>query len=126
MALTAAQLLVKVSADTTAAEAGLKSVGEKAQESSGMLHGLLGNIVGFAAGGVIAQGVGTAFGFLKDQLGDAVQQGMEGNQVWAQLEAGLRSTHDASGMTLQSLDALSNSILNQTGIDDDSTKAAES
>ena len=125
MSITAAQLLVKVSADTKAAEEGLKRIGREAGDTAGKSGGLLSSLLGFTGAGLIVQGVSAAFSFLKNTVVDSVQQGMTANQVIAQTVAGLKSTRDASGMTAQGVDNLAQHIMSMSGIQDDATATGE-
>ncbi|MGZ6361866.1 MAG: phage tail protein [Ktedonobacterales bacterium] len=120
-----AQLSVVIRGDDADAEKKIKGINDQVKESGGFFKNALSNALGFAAGGAIMMGVGGAVSFLTSNMTDMVKSGMDANREMDILAAGLKSTHDASGMTLTSLDALSTSIMNLTGIDDDSTKAAE-
>lgn len=125
MAAEIAQLSVKISADTKDAEAGLDKTSEKVKETGGGFGEALKRVAEFTGAGLLVDGVSTAVGFLKDNLTEMVSSGMDANRMDALLAQGLRSTHDASGMTSDSLDALSTKLMNLTGIDDDSVKGAE-
>lgn len=106
------------------AAAGLREAGLAAKEGGSGVKGFLGNVLGIggAIGGVML--ATQAFGFLRDKVSEAVQAGMQANQVAAQTVAGLKSTHDASGQTTESIDALSTRIMQMTGIDDDAVHSA--
>ncbi len=125
MAITAAQLVVKVTADTTQAEEGLGNVGKVAEESGGGLQSFLGNMLGIGAGMVAIDLATTGFNFLKDQLTEAVSEGEHANQVMAQTTAVLNSTHDASGLTAQSITDLATHMMDLTGIQDDAVQTGE-
>lgn len=103
----------------------LKGMSGHLKDSAGGLKGLLGQGLAFAGAQVGISSVGDAFGFVKDQLGSMVSAGLEANRMDDILAQGLKSTHDASGMTTQSLDQLSTKIMGLSGIDDDSVKSAE-
>lgn len=120
-----AQLMVVIKGDTQDAEKKISGVNDAVGKSGGFFKTALSSALGFASGAAIVQGVGTAIGFVKDNLGAMVSAGEEANSVMAQTVAGLKSTHDASGMTAQSIDDLATKTMNLTGIDDDSVHSAE-
>lgn len=125
MATTIAQLSVKIDADVANAEKGLKSVEEKTGGVGGKLKGLIGQalpIAGAFAGVSIA---GDAMGILKDQIADAFTQAEAAQQIQAKLNAELRATHDVSGQTTGSLNALADGISQVTTYDDDAVRSAE-
>jgi phage-related protein len=113
MSITPLQLKAIVTVDATEAEKHLKdirtladSAGGGSGSGGGGLRGLLHNMLAIAGGVGAAHLASEAFSFLKDQLVDVVKAGMDAQQADAQLAAGLKSTHDASGETVASLEAL--------------------
>lgn len=121
-----AQLTVSIQASgASQAEDDINRVDKAVGKSSGW-KSALGNAASIFAGFSAANIAADAVGFLKDQLWESIQAGMQANQVDAQLAAGLRSTHDASGMTAASLDDLATKLMNQTGITDTAVKSSES
>jgi phage-related protein len=106
MAITAASLVVKVSGETKPAEDALDRLNKKTKESGGFFQNLLSTAAGTFSGMMGVQSVTDTVGFLKDQLVDSVQAGMEAQQMQAQLAQGIKSTNDASGETVQGLDDL--------------------
>lgn len=124
-----AQLTVKITADAKKAEDDIDKVNKKVKEAGGsggkgwkgMLQGALS-----VGGGILgAAGVETGIGAIKDQIVDMYNAGLEANRMDSLLAQGLKSTGDASGQTVDSLDKLSTSIMNHTGIDDDAVKSGE-
>lgn len=106
MAVTAAQLVLKVSGETKSAEDSLDKLNSRVHDSGGFFKNLASTALGTFTGMLGVNGVTEAFGFLKDQLVDTVKAGMDAQQAQAQLTQGLLSTHDASGETTQSLEDL--------------------
>ena len=93
------------------------------KKSGGFFEDALKNALGFASGQAIYNGVGTAVNFITSNFGDRVKSEMDANRKTSILE-GLKSTHGASGQTVDSLDNLSTSLMNMTGIDADAVKSA--
>jgi len=126
MAADVAQLTVKIGADATEAN---KKMGDTSglldRVKSGFEHGIGSALAWKAVDGVFSL-VKDSVGGLVGNLGDLISAGITSNQIDAQLAAGLRSTHDASGMTADSLDNLAAKLSSQTGITDDAVKASES
>lgn len=126
MAIDALSLLVKVQAEgVKQTEEALRGVSQEGKTSKGHLSGILSTMAAFAGGAAIVNVAGDAFGFLKGQVVDSFQAGMNANAVMAQLTAGLRSTHDASGQTTASLSDLADQITSYSGISDDAVKTGE-
>jgi len=124
MATTAAQLQIVVTADTDRAERGLKGVSDETDKADKHTHGFLDTLSGYVGGAAIVNAAGAAWTFLKGQVQDSFSAGMEANAVMAQTVAGLKSTHDASGQTAQSIQDLATRIMNLSGIDDDAVQTA--
>lgn len=117
MAVTASQLVVKVSAEgVQETKDSLRGVSEESDHASGGIGGLLSTMGGFVGGAAIVNLAGSAFGFLKDQLVDSVKEGMGANDVLAAINAHLKSTHDVSGLTSQGIQDMAEHLSNMTGI----------
>lgn len=123
---TAAQLVaeVKVTGATEAKEQ-LKGMSGAVEETQGGFKSMLGNALSFAAGQFVFNAVGNAVGFLKDQFVDMIHQSMDSQEAMAQTEAVLKSTHDASGMTAQSVADLATQFSHLTLFSDDTIQSAE-
>jgi len=67
----------------------------------------------------------TAFGILVDQLNKAEQAAVESAKVDAKLEAVLKSTGNAAGLTSEQLDEYANAISKASGLDDELVKNGE-
>lgn len=123
---TAAQLVAEVkTTGVSEAKSQLKEMSHTVDETSGGFKGMLGNALSFAAGGLVMNAVGSAAGFLKDQLFSVFQESEQGQQSMAQTEAVLKSTHDASGETAQAIADLATKYSHLTLFSDDTTQAAE-
>lgn len=124
---TAAQLVVKISADgAKETKDDLKGVSDATDSAGDHTHTLLDTMAGFVGGSAIVSLAGDAFGFLKDQVTDSFNAGIEANQVLAQITAGLKSTHDASGETADGLDKMAEKLSNTTGITKSAVEASQS
>lgn len=122
MSTTAAQLIAKVSAEgVDKTKADLQGVGGTVTSVGGIFKSALGGPIALAA-----SVAGKAFGFLKDQMGDAIKIAMQHQDVMAQVTAGLKSTHDASGMTAQGIDDLATSLSKVTAYSKDTIETGDS
>lgn len=81
---------------------------------------------GVAAGNLVADGFEAVLSGIKDFMSGAEAAYAEAEQGQAQLQAVLKSTGGVSGKTKEQLDALSGSIMNLTGVDDDVITKSES
>ncbi len=121
MAITAAQLVAKVSvegADKTKSE--LRGVGDTVGGLSGFLKSAL--------SAALTSGlslVGDGLSFLKDQLVDSVKVAMQHQQVMQQTAQALKSTGDVSGMTARSIADLADKFSQLTPFSEDTTQSAE-
>lgn len=121
-----AQLVVKISGDNTDATKKMSDTDTlMGRVKAGFEHGI-GAALAWKAVDAVFAGVKDSISLVVGNLQDIIAKGIEANQVDAQLAAGLKSTHDASGMTAQSLDDLAAKMSSQTGITDDAVKASES
>ena len=135
-----ADLKAKISVDgADKAKSDLKSVGESASKTKGDLGGLgggigglkdafvggLGAIAGALTGLGVVNVVGDAFGFLKDQMLDVLEQASSQQQVMAQTSAVIKSTGGAAGVTAGQVGDLADSYARLTGVSDDQIQSAE-
>jgi hypothetical protein len=88
----------------------------------GALDGIGGKIAGLAAGFLAFQGFQALGGAIKGLVGDA----QESAKVAAQLEAVLKSTGGAAGLTAADINALTDSLSDLTGMDDEAITSAQS
>lgn len=123
---TAAQLVAEVkTTGVSEAKSQLKEMSNTVEETSGGFKGMLGNALSFAAGGLVMNAVGAAAGFLKDQIFSVFTESEQAQQSMAQTEAVLKSTHDASGETAQSIADLATQYSHLTLFSDDTIQAGE-
>ena len=120
-----ANLVVRISGDSTGAENALDSVNDKVKSASGGFKGMLENALSLAGGISIYQLAAKGVEFLGEQLVDSVKAGMDFEQIQAQTTAVLKSTNDASGMTAASIDALAESLSKTTTFSADTVQGAE-
>lgn len=126
MSVTAAQLIAEVkTTGVTESKTQLNEMSGAVKETSGGFKSMLGNALSFAAGQAIFNAVGDAIRFLKDQMVDSVKVAIQHQQAMAQTAAVLKSTHDASGETAQSISDLAEQLANVTPFTEDTTEAAE-
>lgn len=111
-------LQVKVTADTADAEKGLKKTDDAAKSSHGHLTSWIGDVAKFVTAIGITNVVGDAFNFLKGQIGDTLKVAEDYQVAQSQLVQGLKSTHDASGMTVKGMDDLAESYSKVTMFSD--------
>jgi hypothetical protein len=84
------------------------------------------DIAKIAIGNVIADGFQSALGAVNEFIAGSEAAYEEAEKGQAQLQAVLKSTGGISGKTKDQLDALSGSIMNLTGVDDDVITKSES
>ncbi|MGZ3677040.1 MAG: phage tail protein [Ktedonobacterales bacterium] len=125
MATTAAALAVKISVDSKDAESGMRSMGETVNKTGGNFKGMVGSMLTMAGGIGVAKLAGDAFVFFKDQIGDTVKQAMDAQNVMAQTNAVIQSTHGAAGMSAQAVSDLAGSLSKIIPIDDETIQSTE-
>lgn len=123
---------IKTTADTagaTKAEDALKKVGHQTQqvdEKSKSAGGGMGGLVGqFAAGNIAANLATNAFSGLKNQFMSTIGLAEQQQNAQAQLNNALKSTGDASGMTIQGLNGIAESTQKTTTFSKLDTEQAE-
>lgn len=125
MTLTAAQLSIKVTSDTSAAEKGLKAIGDETHKSGGKLGNFLSMFGSFSLANLATNALQQSMGYLTGQISDMIAQGEAANQIQGQTAAVIKSTGDVSGVTAAQVRDLADSMMNQSGISDDATQSAE-
>src|SRR5216684_8141903 len=126
MAIVGAQLVAQVSVTGDAeAKAKLQGVNEKIKETSGGFKEMLSRGFEFATGMAIFDVAAKAVDFLKEQVLDVVKVTMAHQQVEAQLNQVLLSTHDVSRMTAGSLNELADSFSKTTMFSADTVLGGE-
>lgn len=93
--------------------------------SKGVMSGLKDIIGGFGKAAPLIGIATTAFGILVDQLNKAEQAAVESAKVDAKLEAVLKSTGNAAGLTAGQLDQYATAISKASGLDDELIKNGE-
>lgn len=84
----------------------------------------LGVVSGFFAGFGAVSIATDALGFLKDQMGDVMQQAMDQQKVQAQTNAVIKSTGGAAHFGAEEVGNLADSLARATGISDDTVQSA--
>ena len=79
----------------------------------------------FAGVDIATLGAGAALAFFVKQMGDAERAAVESARADAKLEAVLKSTGGAAGMTSDQLNELADNISRTTGLDDELVKSSE-
>ncbi len=126
MSVTAAQLVARVNVEgVSQGKAELDKMSGAVEHTSGGFKSMLGNALSFATGQFAFQAVGTAVGFLKDQLSSAFTESMNAQQGMADTVNVLKSTHDASGMTANAIADLATKYSHLTMFSDDTVQSAE-
>jgi hypothetical protein len=130
VSITALELKAKVTADTKSAEDALQRVQQSADDASGQksgggLKGILSHMLPIAGGLAIFHGVAGGVRFLADQLEDSVEAAKQYGYIQAQTAAALKSTHDASGQTAQSIADLAEHFSRLTPFSEEATQSAE-
>jgi phage-related protein len=125
MATTVAQLEAIVDANTGPAERNLASFKEKADSASGGIKGFVKNVLTIASGIGVAQLAADAFGFLKDNLSDLMQQAEESQSVYADTVAAIKSTKGAAGLSAQAVNDLAGKLSMLNAVDDETIEKGE-
>lgn len=125
MALTIAQLQVKVGGDTKEAEDKLRGINSQVNESGGFFKNALSSALGFAAGAGAISLVGGAVGSLTGFITDSIKAGQDQQAVMSQTDAVIKSTGGAAGMTAEAVGNLADSLARTTPFSDDVTQSAE-
>lgn len=126
MSVTAAQLVAEVkTTGVSESKTQLNEMSGAVEKTSGGFKSMLGNALSFVAGQAIFTAAADAVNFLKNQMVDSVKVAIQHQQAMAQTTAVLKSTHDASGETAQSISDLAMSLSQVTPFTEDTTEAAE-
>lgn len=118
MPASVAQLVVDVTANTEKAQRGLADVNDTVGKAPALFKAAAIGVGAFVGAGLA---IATVFG---GALIYAIKQASDSNVVIAQTNALLKSTHDASGMSAQGIDDLTNRLETLTGVDDDVVRTA--
>ena len=100
--------------------------GTGAKEAKKELDGVTSSIKSLAAGAGLALGAGGAVFMLGKFLKDSVAQAAEAQKAHAQLEAVIRSTGGAAGVTAREVEDLATSLARMTAYDDEAIVSAGS
>lgn len=103
-------------------ENSLKNLDDQSEKSGGHFKSLSDS---FLVGQLKFEAVSKATEFFTDQLKECFTGAQEAAVGQAQLQNVLQSTHDVSGMTVESVNELAESIKKTTPIDDDAVLSAE-
>jgi len=125
MAITVAQLQVKVGGDTSEAENKLRGLNSQVNESGGFFKNALSSALGFAAGAGAIALVGNAVSGLTDFIGGSIQAGIDQEKVMTQTAQVIKSTGGAAGMTATQIGDMADSLARTTPFADDVVQASE-
>ena len=114
MALSAGTVSLGVKADAKGFGAKLASDINREAKSSGLAG------IGSAIGGTIMAGVGAAVVGIGAIFATGISEAMDASKGNAQLAAGITSTGNAAGVSVEALNAMASSIQNMSGQTDDS------
>ena len=121
----AAQLITKVGTEgVEESKRQLSEMGKKVDESKSHFEGLK-NALSTAGGFALFAGVGAGIGFAKDQISSILDLTKEYQLTQAQTNQVLKSTHDVSGMTAESLDKLAQAYGRTTQFSADTVQGGE-
>src|SRR3990172_369455 len=96
-----------------------RKTGTGAKDAKKELDGVTSSLKSLAAGAGLALGAGGAAFMLGKFLQDSVAQAAEAQKAHAQLEAVIRSTGGAAGVTAREVDDLATSLARMTAYDDE-------
>jgi hypothetical protein len=123
MAKKIASLYAEISGDTSKLD---KSLGDTKTQLSGFKSGLTSSLEGLTGFNIGALGAAAAAGALAKGFQFAIDEAMQSERATAKLNQVLESTHGVSGMTTTSVENLSKSLSDMSGIDDDVITGASS
>src|SRR5579872_1869240 len=125
MAVTAAQLTVKVGGDTSGAEKSLDDVNKKVKDSDSFFKSTLSTILGFVGGEAVLAGVGGVVGVLTGFLGDCFDATKNEQQAQALLTNALKDSHGATGQNIQGLTDMAEHLSTVTEFSKDTVEGVE-
>lgn len=119
---------ITIQDDGTAKIAGLKDglkglEGAAGSAGGGLLN--MGNVVSVALGGLVQQGINAATGAIMDFGRSTINEAMEAQAGLAQMDAVLKSTGGAAGMTKDALLGMADSLQKTTAFSDDAVIGGE-
>lgn len=124
---TLASLLIALGIDSREYDKGLDDALDKTRSKGGMIGSIMGGI-GSVAGGVLTAGIATAGAGvigLGSGLGFAIKEAMDAEEITAQLQAVLKSTGGAAGVTADMAIDLAAGLSQVTRFEDDAILAGE-
>ena len=104
----------------------LKDFGDKAEDSGGKIKSSWENLKGLGGELGLTMGLGQAIGMVQEFGAASIQAARESAQANAQLEAVLKSTGNAAGMTKGELENLAGALQNTTNFSDEAVMGGES
>ena len=116
MSVKIASLFAEISADTTKFDKGLKDSKAELTGFSGNIKKGIGSLAGMVFGAAIA---GLAIGAFTKFMKASVNAAAEAEQAQAQVEAVLRSTGEAAGLSMRDIQAYSGELQKLSGVEDD-------
>ena len=126
------ELVVKLRADASGYDKGVQQAKKDNEDlkksSSGVGDGFVkgaSHLLGFVAAGVGIGSVGAGIDLVKNAFTSTIGAAIDAQTTMAQTNAVLKSTHDASGQSAQSIQAFADAQMNLTGIDDQAIQGAE-
>jgi phage-related protein len=126
MSIQAANLIAQISVTGDAeAKAKLQGMTEATKETQGGFKSMLGGAMSFLGGMAAFALASSAVSFLKDQVSSLIEVTLAHQQIAAQMNQVLRSTHDVSGMTATALDDLASSFSKTTMFSADTVQSGE-
>ena len=126
MAVTAASLVVKVAIDGDSdVKSKLASMSSTVKDTQGGFKSALSSALSFATGLGIFNIASQAVGLLKDQFMGSIQAAEAHQSVMSQTTQAIKSTGDASKMTVGALSGLADSLSHVTTFSDDTVQSGE-
>lgn len=119
MPATAAQIVAKVGADLSEFKQGMQQAKDDTEKQKGFFKSAFGDMVGTAGGMLAAAGIQFGIGQIVSTFTGWIDGAREAAQNQAALNAVLKSTHDAVGMSADQINAMVQNLKNMTGVDDD-------
>jgi len=119
------ELHIKVTTDTNEAKGNLKDLNSEAGKSGGFFSDAASHVLGFVGAFAGWETLKGGVELISDGIKDVVNTASQASLVTAQMNQALKSTHDASGETAESLEKLATGLSTTTMFSKDTTESAE-
>lgn len=125
MAAELGELHIKVTTDTNDAKGNLHDLNNEASKSGGFFHDAASHVLSFVGAFAGWETLKSGVELIADGIKDVVNTASQASLVTAQMNQALKSTHDASGETAESLEKLATGLSTTTMFSKDTIESAQ-